>query len=459
MDPQLDHNGNLWVRLQTLWQTDPLLRRVVRNSAHLFRGNVLSAALGFLQGILAVRLVGVAGWGLVATIITFASNVNRLLSFRMSEAVVRYLGEALEREARAEAAARVKATVLIEALTSLLAFLALALLTPWAERILAKQPGSASLFLFYGLILLTNALTETSTGILQSARRFDWLARLNIAGSAVTLTTIALTFLLGGGVPAILLAYVLGKTVNGVGLAWLAMRQLRVLLGPGWFATPLRLLPQKRRFGAFLVSTNLNGTVNLITRDNIPLYLAALLSVNEVGYFKIAFGLINLVLLPLEPFLWPTYAEISRTIAQRDWATTRRLLRRVSGLTAVLVLLIGGGLAVLGQWLIVLLYSAEAGPAYPLLLILLVGYGFASIFQWNRPLFLALGRPAYPLLITLLFGLVELTLLFTLVPRYGYLMLGGILSVYFIGSIGWLAGRGWWELRRQGLRLEDGDAC
>jgi O-antigen/teichoic acid export membrane protein len=181
--------------------------------------------------------------------------------------------------------------------------------------------------------------------------------------------------------------------------------------------------------------------------------------VTEVGYFKIAFGLINLILLPLEPFLWPTYAEITRTIAQEDWGATRRLLRRVSLMTAALVTLIGGGLALTGRWLIPFLYGAAAAPAYPLLLILLAGYGFASIFQWNRPLFLALGKPSYPLLIALLCGLVELTLLFTLAPRYGYLMVAGILAGYFVVSIGWLAARGWWELRRRGLPSRGGATC
>ncbi len=439
--------ANLWSRLRTTWRADPLLQRVVRNSVHLFSGNALSAALSFLQGILAVRLIGVPAWGLVTAIIMFASNINRLLSFRMSEAVVKYAGEALERDARVEAAALTKTAMLIETLTSLLAFLVLTVLTPWAARTLAKQPEVAPLFLCYGLILLTNAVTETSTGILQTARRFDILARWNVASSIVTLMVIALAFLLRGGVEAIVLAYALGKTVNGAGLAWQAAQQARLLFGPRWFTVPVRAWRRERSWFAFLLNTNLNGTVNLITRDNIPLYLAALLSVREVGYFKVALSLINLILLPLEPFLWPTYAEITHTVAQQDWSATRRLLRRVSLLTAVLVALVGGGLTLAGWRLLPFLYGADAAPAYPLLLILLLGYGFASVFQWNRPLFLALGKPSYPLLVALLIGLIELTLLFTLVPRYGYLMLGGILSTYFVASIGWLAGRGWWELR------------
>ena len=78
------------------WRQDHLLRGVVKSSSYLFSSNALSAALSFLQGIFVVRLLGADGYGLVSgTVIVFASNVNRLFSFRMSEVVVKHFGQAL----------------------------------------------------------------------------------------------------------------------------------------------------------------------------------------------------------------------------------------------------------------------------------------------------------------------------------------------------------------------------
>src|SRR4030043_2478131 len=77
------------------WWQDKLLRGVLKNTSYLFSGNSISAALGMLNSIFATRLLGVDGLGLVAIVQTFASNINRLLSFRMSEVVVKYLGQAL----------------------------------------------------------------------------------------------------------------------------------------------------------------------------------------------------------------------------------------------------------------------------------------------------------------------------------------------------------------------------
>src|SRR5512138_622867 len=81
-------------RLRHSLRQDALFKSVIKGSAYLFSGTGISAALGMLQGILVTRLIGVEGLGVITAVITFASNLNRLLSFRMSEVVVRYLGEA-----------------------------------------------------------------------------------------------------------------------------------------------------------------------------------------------------------------------------------------------------------------------------------------------------------------------------------------------------------------------------
>ena len=435
--------------LTSIWQNDTILRRVVKNSGHLLSGSAVAAGLGFAQGILAVRLIGVTDWGLVTTVITFASNINRFLTFRMSEVVVQRLGAGLTQGKKDQAAAAVKAAMLTEVGTSILAYLILLTLTSWAAATFAKDLQTAPLFGFYGLILLTNLAAESSTGVLQALRRFDWIARINIAQSVVTATVVVIAFLSGGGVFEILLAYVIGKSINGLGLAALALRELHKTLGAGWWKTPVSSLPDKRGMFSFMLNTNLNGTVNLFTRDNVPLYLAGLVSLTEVGYFKLAHSLISLILLLLDPLIWPTYAEITQTVAQGAWEATRQLLRRVSLITASVVLALGGGLALTGWFLIPFLYGPDAAPAYPALLILLVGYGFANIFQWNRPLFLALGKPGYPMLVSLLVGLFELILIFTLTPRFGYLALAAILSANFVVSIGIIVARGLLEIRRR----------
>ena len=113
---------SLLQKIRTNLRDDPLLQRVLRNSSYLFGSNTVAAALGVLQGIFVVRLLGDSGYGLLTIVMDFASNTNRLLSFRMSEVVVKYVGEALAQDDRGRAAAIVKGVGLLEAAMSVLAY-------------------------------------------------------------------------------------------------------------------------------------------------------------------------------------------------------------------------------------------------------------------------------------------------------------------------------------------------
>jgi len=428
---------------------DLLLQRVVRNSSYLFSSNTISAALSVVQGIFVTRLLGDAGYGLLTIVMDFASNTNRLLSFRMSEVVVKYMGEALAQENRERAAALVKGIGLVEALTSLLAYFVLLALSVWGARTFADDSSVVYLFRFYGLFLLANLIYETSVGVLQTTNKFKQVAHANFYQSIATTILIVSAFVLDFGFLGILTAYLIGKTVAAIMIAVFAVRELDNKLGYGWARAPLSLITDWGSILRFAFSTNLNGTINLFARDNIRLYLAVFLSNAQVGYFKLASSLVNLVMLPIEPFIWPTYAEITRTVAQRQWPATRRLLKQVSTIGGIWTLLAGGGLVALGWWIIPLLYGSQMAPAYPCLVILLIGYAFGNVLNWNRPLLLALGQPGYPLMVAAITGVIELILIFLLLPGGNYLVGAAIFSAYLAVSISWNVLRGLTLIKRE----------
>jgi O-antigen/teichoic acid export membrane protein len=434
---------SLFQKIRTHLQDDPLLQRVVRNSSYLFSSSAVSAVMSVVQTIIVFRLLDPYQYGLATGIImVFATSVNQLLSFRMSEVVVKYAGDAFAHERMDRAAALIKGIGLTEAATSVLAYLVLVLLAPWAAATFAHDASLAPLFVFYGLFLLANIVYETSAGALQTVNHFGRVAQANFYQSIATFLLVIVAGLLHWGIVGILLAYLVGKTVAGLLITVSAFRAVNKALGTGWHRISLSVVHDWKFIGHFMVSTNLNGTVNLFVRDNIPLYIGYLLSPTEVGYFKFALTLINLIKLPIEPFIWPTYAEITRTIAQKQWTVTKRLLKQVSSIAGAWTALTGGGLILLGWWLIPLVFGRKWLPSYPAAIILLIGYGIANIFNWNRPLLLALGQPRYPLFVSAFVGAIELALFFWLVPQTNYLVASAIFSVYLAVSILWMVWHG-----------------
>jgi O-antigen/teichoic acid export membrane protein len=436
--------------LASLWQTwrhDHLMGRVIRNTGYLFSSNTVAMALGIVQSIFAARLLGVAGFGVLGTVTVFASTVNRLFSFRMGELVVRYLSRYLVEERRDRAAAVIKVAALVEAGSSLLAFLVLVAIAPLAAIYLTKDPATTPLFYIYGVTILGTSFAEVATGVLQVDNRFRSQALVNLAQSILTALIIIGAFLTNAGMIVVLGAYLIGKLILGVGPVVLAWSSLNRLLGPGWWKVSLSVLPPWRELSHFGLSTNLSATINLLVRDSEVLWVAFFLSPVEVGYYKVALAIINLVLMPVTPLISTTFPEINRAVAERSWAQLRHLLRRVTILSGSWTLFTAVVLVFFGN-LLILFYGSEYLPAYPAMLVLLAGFGVANVFFWNRSLLLSFGLPMVPFKVTLWVGLAKVALAFVLVPRFGYVAEAALLSAYFIVSVGLILQRGAREVRQ-----------
>jgi O-antigen/teichoic acid export membrane protein len=284
------------------------------------------------------------------------------------------------------------------------------------------------------LYLLANLVYETATGVLQVTNRFSRVGVANTVQGITTAAGIFISFIMGWGVFEILAAYLLGKFIAAFIVVGSALQELKRKVSDSWIYAPAHLIPDWKSILGFAVNTNINGTVNLFARDNIPLYFQSLLGDAALGYFSLASRLITLVTLPIDPFIAPTYTEITRTIAQKKWQTTCKLLKQLSTIGGTWTLIAGGGLVAVGWWFIPFVFGSEMYPAYACFIILLVGYGFGNIANWNRPLLLALGHPNYPLIVAALTGVVEIIFIFLLVPSGGYLIGTAIFSAYIVIS-------------------------
>ena len=454
------------------FKNDPLLGKALHASGALFSANSLSLGLSVIQSVLAARLLGPAGFGLVAIVTGYATTVNGFLSFRMSELVVRYGGEYLEKDENEKAAALVKFAALLEGAVSLLAFLAVAATATLASRYIAKTPDTAALFIVYSLGLLANFNTETSTGVLQMLGKIKYQGVLNLIQSLLTAGLIAFAFFTKGSLQLVLFAYLAGKTALGLGMFSTAFFQLTKRLGGGWWRTPViarrALFPTKqsptqeeiasgyrprndvdfRELFKFAFTSNLSATAILVFRESEILWVGYFLTSEAAGFYKAAYAIVSLLAVPANPFILTTYPEINKLVVQKNWARLKNFLKKITTVSAALNLALAAAFVILGKWLLSI-YGADYAAAYPALLALLVGFTFNYTLFWNRPLLLSLGLPAFPLQATVAAGLAKLALAFPLVPRFGYVAEAALLSLYYITSVGAIVWRGVKEITAQ----------
>lgn len=409
-----------------------LFRRMVKNSGYLFSANGLSAAFSLVQGILVTRLLGAAGYGTVGTIILAVSTINNLISFRMGEIVIQYVGRFEEAGEKRMAAALFKLAALVEVLASVTAFGLLILLAPLGARYLAKDDSLVGLFILYGLVLLSNLIAESSTGLLQISDRFRRIALLTMLGNGLTLALIGWAYLTAGGIRDVLLAYLVGKTLSAIGLTLMALGEASRRWEGEWRQASIGLLrPHYRELAGFAINTNISASISLVTKDSELLWVSLLRSQEEAGYYRLALALSSLVQMPVNPLPQATYPELARQAARGNWGAFRDLLRKgawlAGGYTALAVVF----LILFGRRLISWLYTPEFLPAYPALMILAVGLLAANTFYWRRSSMLALGQAGYPARINVILAMVKLAAIFAFVPSGGYLASAALLSVFY----------------------------
>lgn len=430
------------------FKNDPLFSKVMRSSGALFSSNSISLGLSVLQGVLVTRLLGPAGFGLIGVVMAFASTVNSIFSFRMSELVVRYGGEYLSKGEKDKASAIMKAAGLTEGAVSLAAFLVVMLTAGFAETYLAKTPNASWMFTVYALGLLANFNTETSTGILQVTDRIKLQGAINLAQSIFTSLVIVGAYFLNGSITVILFAYLLGKSTLGLGMFIAAQIQLHKALGAGWWRAPFFALTPTRQLIRFALSSNISATIIKIFRESELIWIGFFLDTTAVGYYRVAYTIVHFLAIPADPLIATTFPEINRLIVEKAWHRLKSFLRAITAFSFIYNIALGAGLILFGRWIILIYSGEEFLAAHPALIALAIGLVFNYILFWNRPLLLALGLPEFPIYVTLIVGLLKLGLSFALVPRYGIVAAGALLSFYYIASVGIMAGRGLREIEK-----------
>jgi O-antigen/teichoic acid export membrane protein len=433
---------------------NPLFRRMVRNTGYLFSAQTISAAISIGQSALAARLLGVEGVGYLGIITQFSSTINRLISSRMSELVITYLGKFSADNREQHAAALFKAAALVEICGSIFAYLLILVLSPLGSIIFAKDKAFAGLFAFYGLSVLANLMYESATGLLQFNNRFSMIAAITVGQSALTLVLIAFAFTAEQKLSAVVTAYLVGKVMLAVGVSLFALWQAQRVWGSGWWRAPLSLLKGYRRdLLRFGISTNISGTLKLLTRDGEILWLGAFSAPLQVGYYKIARAVTNMLIMPITPLITTTYREVAREIADRSWKNVRYLLRSGTILSAVFTLPASIGLVLFGNWVITLIYGAKFLPtSYYSLLILLVGVIPVNIFYWNQVVLLPMGMPQVPTQVQFVAAVLNIIGIAILVPHWGAYGMAILLSTYFMLTTSVLVGKSLRELRKAELR-------
>lgn len=442
-------------RLLAVGRSDTPTGRVSRNTGWLLTSKALAGPLGFLQTAIAARLLGVSEFGALGLIVTLTTVAQLLVGFRMNEFVVRYLPPRLDEGRQREAAAFLKAGLLVESASSLIGFVALWCAAPWLSRWFLDGTAAVPLIRIFAFSVLGTAALQSSLGALQAFDRFRtqfvWATGLRCG----LLLGVLAAWAAGAELRHFVVAYAAAHGLAGVWVTARAWREAGRRLGGDWFVRPIGDLEGKvGEASRFALSTNVSGTLSLVVKDADLLWIGYFLPNAQVGLYRVALSVVKLFFAPTGPMARAIYPELSRALGTDRPRVALSLIRRFTALSAAWVLPLGLLLFVFSRPLLVGVYGPEFADAAAALRFLVVGMGISQILLWKRPALLSLGMAGFALTVSAVNAALKVPLVFWALPGGSATTMAVLTGSLYFGSAMVLAGTAWSRIRGRTTRSD-----
>lgn len=363
--------------------------RVLRTSSIVFAGSGLALAVAIATSALLARLLGPGPFGLVILAMTSVNVIGEFLDVRTSEALIRFMGQALARGERDAALTYFAVGLALDGIVAALAVVLVLLVVP---PVIGTYENGATLQTLVGIYIISvpfNLLQNTFESAFHTFKRFKLLTALTTIVQVFSLLLLAA--LATQGITAVTWGYVICAVVSfvlvgGVGAAIL-FGGLRGARGRAYRAAWRQILP-------FTFHTSLMGSLKALAVNLDILLLGAMRPAGEVTFFKLARSTVNLMTLPVAPVSTVIYPLLNEAQARGDAARVRYLIGQFMRYSAALAAAITLVFLVALDELVALVYGINYLPVAALVYIMMIGTALEVVMGWVRKAALIYNRPS-----------------------------------------------------------------
>jgi O-antigen/teichoic acid export membrane protein len=375
------------------WFQDAHFRSLLKNSGYLAASKSVAAIAGVATLAFAGRGLGVALFGMLILIVSYAKAVSGISKFQSWQLIVRYGGKALAAGQQEEFKASTGFAFALDVVSGIGGMILAVILLPF----LGRWFGITDQFLWPAMLyctLLPTMGAATPVGVLRSLDRFDLIGWQGTANPIARAALAGVAFALDAPFEAYVAAWFVTDLGGDIYLWFLAWRELRrrgLMEGIRPTLRPTSL-PGAWRFA---IHVNLTSSLQTAWGPIARLVVGGLLGPSAAALFRVASSLADSAQKPADFLAKAFYPEVVRM----DLATGHpwRLMIQSSALaggvalTAILLLIVAG------RPLVELLFGKDFLGAYPILIVLTVA-PLIGILSFPLPSMLyALDRADAPL--------------------------------------------------------------
>ena len=397
------------------WFKDTHFRSLLKNSSYLAVSKIVAGLAGVATLAFAGRGLGLAMFGTLILIVSYAKAASGISKFQSWQLIVRYGGSALASGEHEEFKTSTGFAFALDVVSGVGGMIVAVALLPFIGPWFGVTPDILWLATLYCTLLPTMG-AATPTGVLRSLNRFDLIGWQGTTYPIARAILAAIAFATGApfeAYVAIWFATDLGGDLYLWFLAWRELRRRDLLQGIRPTLRPTTL-PGAWRFA---IQVNLTSSLTTAWGPIARLVVGGLLGPASTALFRVASALTDASQKPADFLAKAFYPEIVRMdfATKHPWKLMIRsaVLAGSIALLAILLIVIGG------KPVLSLLFGKDFLGAYPIFLILMLA-PLIGIFSFPLPSMLyALDRPDAPLKARIISTIVYFALIAPMCWRFG----------------------------------------
>ena len=398
---------------------DAVFRRLFLNAGKLLTANSIATLLGFVITAIVARALGPKNYGVLALILAYQQTIGKLVSFNASEAIIKFGAEKLQSNEQEGLRQLVKFGFCLDLGSAGVGTLLAMMLVSPVIAMIGWDPSIKPLLMLYSVLILFS-WTGTAVGILRLFNRFDLLSYAPIIDTLLKLGGVFWCLSTRQTLLSFVIVYLISSIAASLYQMMASLWVLRKNGVRGVIRQPLSgLSSHLPGIWKFVLSTNINSTIRMLSRETDMLILAGLLAPEELGLYKIAKVFSRPLSLIIDPFYFSLYPELAKLWAAKQRTRFVSLNKRVTLLAGGLGLIIWVCFAAFGKWLILRIVGEAYIESYIIGVIYMMAIVIAICGFSLQPSLLAIGQPGKSLKSNAVATLLYIVLLFPAVKLLG----------------------------------------
>ena len=326
-------------------------RQIVKATSIFGGVQVFNIIISIIRSKFIAVLLGPAGMGIAGLLTSTTGLISGLTSFGLGTSAVKNIAAANGTGNQTRIAIVVTVFRRWVWITGILGLLVTLGLSPWLSELTFGNRDYTLAFVWISITLLFTQLSTGQLVVLQGMRKLQYLAKANLAGSAIGLI-ITVPLYYWYGIDAIVPAIIIASLVS-LSLSWYFARKIKIEVIK---VSPIRTVAEGKSMLSMGIMISMSGLIALGASYIVRIFISNTGGVDQVGLYNAGFSIIT------------TYVGLIFTAMGTDYyprlsavAHSNELCKKTINQQAEIALLIMGPIIIVFlvfiQWVVIILYS------------------------------------------------------------------------------------------------------